>query len=85
MSDIGPGAARFGVVVLRSGAEVLTSAGTRPPEVEEIGTLAEILELQPKDDGTSDLLSVGSRRFAVCRKLFLALFVCETLLGMVAG
>ena len=67
LTDIadGPAGARFGVVVLRSGSEVLTPSGNAPPEVEDIGTLAEILELQAKDDGTSDLLSVGSRRFHI--------------------
>jgi Lon protease-like protein len=61
-----PGGARFGVVVLRSGTEALNPrvpAGV--PDVEEVGTVAEILELEPKDDGTSDLLSVGSRRFRI--------------------
>jgi uncharacterized protein len=35
------------------------------PDVEEIGTLAEIIELEPRDDGTSDVLAVGSRRFRI--------------------
>jgi uncharacterized protein len=61
-----PGGARFGVVVLRSGTEaVQPHTATGPPDVEDIGTLAEILELEPREDGTSDLLSVGSRRFRV--------------------
>lgn len=62
-----PGGARFGVVALRSGSEVLAPsahAGAMP-DVEEIGTLAEILEVQLQDDGSSQLLSVGSRRFRV--------------------
>lgn len=65
-----PGGACFGVVALRSGAEA-RGEGTveRGPDVEEIGTLAEILELEPRDDGTSDLLSVGSRRFRIGRLL----------------
>jgi uncharacterized protein len=68
LSDIAaaPGGARFGVVALRSGSEALsrhTHAG--PPDVEDVGTLAEILELEAQDDGTSDLLSVGSRRFRI--------------------
>ena len=61
-----PGGARFGVVALRSGSEARTE-WTRDDgaDVEAIGTLAEILELEPRDDGTSDLLSVGSRRFRI--------------------
>lgn len=58
--------ARFGVVALRSGTEALNpQLQEAVPDVAEIGTLAEILEIQLKDDGTSDLLSVGSRRFRV--------------------
>jgi uncharacterized protein len=61
-----PTGARFGVVALRSGTEALTphTAGDLP-DVAEIGTLAEILEVEERDDGTSDLLSVGSQRFQV--------------------
>ena len=56
----------FGVVALRSGTEaanpgVLDGA----PDVEPVGTLAEILELDRKPDGTADLLSVGTRRFVI--------------------
>jgi Lon protease-like protein len=61
-----PGGARFGVVALRSGTEALsphTPIGA--PDVEDVGTLAEILELEDQEDGTSDLLSVGSRRFRI--------------------
>lgn len=60
----------FGVVALRSGTEAVIpgTTGSRP-EVEEIGTLAEILEVDTKPDGTSDVLSVGSRRFRVVRLL----------------
>jgi Lon protease-like protein len=61
-----PDGARFGVVALRSGTETLDihgSAGT--PDVATIGTLAEILEIERKEDGSSDVLSVGSRRFVV--------------------
>jgi uncharacterized protein len=70
LDDIGeaPGGGCFGVVALRSGSEA-RSERTRDsePDVEPIGTLAEILELEPRPDGTSDLLSVGSRRFRVIR------------------
>jgi hypothetical protein len=60
-----PGPARFGVVALRSGTETLTSHGDTGPDVESIGTLAEILEVRTGDAGTSDVLSVGSRRFHI--------------------
>jgi Lon protease-like protein len=56
----------FGVVALRSGSEAGSSA---PPDVVGVGTLAEILEVEPYDDGASDLLTVGSRRFRVRRLL----------------
>jgi Lon protease-like protein len=63
-----PGGARFGVAALRSGTEVRTRGAIDDgPDVEPIGTLAEILELEPRDDGTSDLLSIGSRRFRIDR------------------
>jgi uncharacterized protein len=61
-----PGGSRFGVVALRSGTETLDAdvpGGT--PDLAGIGTVAEILEVQRKPDGTSDVLSVGSRRFHV--------------------
>ena len=61
-----PSGARFGVVALRSGSEALVPHTEHAaPDVEEIGTLAEILEVEAKDDGTSDVLSVGSRRFRI--------------------
>jgi hypothetical protein len=61
-----PGGACFGVVALRSGTEAVTKGTVEDgPDVEPVGTLAEILELEPRDDGTSDLLSVGSRRFHI--------------------
>jgi len=61
-----PDGARFGVVALRSGTETLTAHGSPDtPDVEMIGTLAEILEVELQEDGSSDVLSVGSRRFRV--------------------
>jgi Lon protease-like protein len=60
------GSARFGVVGLRSGTETTTGEGpAEPPDVATVGTLAEILEVQQQEDGSSDVLSVGSRRFQV--------------------
>ena len=61
-----PDGARFGVVALRSGTETLDARGPGgPPDVAAVGTIAEILEVQRKPDGSSDVLSVGSRRFRV--------------------
>jgi Lon protease-like protein len=64
-----PAGPRFGVVALRSGIEVesvrAAPADRAGPDVETIGTLAEILEIEPRGDGTFDVLSVGSRRFAI--------------------
>lgn len=63
-TSAGPGS--FGVVALRTGTEAASGpAGNGAPDVVEIGTLAEILEVEPHPDGTSDLLSVGSRRFRI--------------------
>jgi Lon protease-like protein len=62
----GPGQSAFGIIALRSGGEVdLTPPGGAPPDIAEVGTLAEILEVEPFDDGASDLLTVGSRRFRI--------------------
>jgi Lon protease-like protein len=61
-----PDGASFGVVALRSGTEARTRhTRENALDVEEIGTLAEILEVETADDGTSDVLSVGSRRFRI--------------------
>jgi len=61
-----PGGARFGVVALRSGAEARSDwTLDEGPDVEPVGTLAEVLELEPREDGSSDLLSIGSRRFRI--------------------
>lgn len=61
-----PAGARFGVVALRSGSETLGPDGSDGlPDVAAIGTLAEILDVERKPDGSSDVLSVGSQRFRV--------------------
>lgn len=68
LDDLGSSSdgARFGVVGLRSGTETLTGNGPNaPPDVATIGTMAEILEVQRQEDGSSEVLSVGSRRFEV--------------------
>ncbi|MBV9594856.1 MAG: LON peptidase substrate-binding domain-containing protein [Actinobacteria bacterium] len=53
----------FGVIAVLAGSEV-ASART-DPSVASVGTLAEIVELEPHDDGRFDLLTIGSRRFRV--------------------
>jgi Lon protease-like protein len=64
--DEAAGSPSFGVVALRSGTETQATSGSPDvPEVEKIGTIAEIIEVETADDGTSDLLSVGSRRFRI--------------------
>ena len=51
---------RFGVVAIRSGHEV----GARDlPELHRVGCVAELVEVQPHADGTSDLVAVGRERF----------------------
>jgi Lon protease-like protein len=61
-----PAGARFGVLALRSGSETLGPDGSDGlPDVAAIGTLAEILDVERKPDGSSDVLSVGSQRFRV--------------------
>jgi Lon protease-like protein len=63
-----PGSASFGVVALLRGTEVeLPGTAHIPPELAGVGTLAEILEVEPNEDGSSGLLTVGSRRFQLHR------------------
>lgn len=67
-SESGPDA--FGIVALRSGTEAGTPGSDGSgPGIAEVGTLAEILEVAPYDDGASDLLTVGSRRFRILELL----------------
>jgi Lon protease-like protein len=61
----GPGTASFGIVSLTRGSEVGTNGVDQEPEFAGIGTVAEVLEVQPYDDGATDLLTVGSRRFRI--------------------
>jgi uncharacterized protein len=63
-----PQAARhFGVVALTSGLEVDTGLNEAQPRLADVGTLAEILEVHPADDGTVRLLTGGGRRFRIER------------------
>jgi Lon protease-like protein len=61
----GPGTPSFGIVALTRGSEVGTEGVDQEPEFASVGTVAEVLEVQPYEDGASDLLTVGSRRFRI--------------------
>jgi Lon protease-like protein len=63
ISDEHGGLGAFGVVALRTGTEAARHDSA--PDVADIGTIAEILEVDTHDDGTSDVLAIGSRRFTV--------------------
>ena len=59
------GSNAFGVVALTAGVEVESALIAQRPEFAEIGTLAEIMEVEQAPDGTAAVLAVGSRRFRV--------------------
>jgi Lon protease-like protein len=63
------GPRRFGVVALRRGGEVGNHWDQDEPDLMEVGTVAEILEIKRYDDGASDLLTVGSSRFRLVRTI----------------
>ncbi|MDP9117367.1 MAG: LON peptidase substrate-binding domain-containing protein [Actinomycetota bacterium] len=64
----GPGNASFGVVALRRGTEaLLPNAPADVPDLVAVGTVAEIVEVEANDDGTQNVLAVGSRRFSLGR------------------
>lgn len=54
----------FGVVAIRSGHEV---GSGRVPALYAVGCVAELLEVQRHEDGTSDLVAVGRERFRLMR------------------
>jgi len=59
-----PGGARaFGVVALKDGGPPDQGGHVREVGLSAIGTLAEVIEVEPYPDGRSDLLTIGSRRF----------------------
>lgn len=63
-----PGGSRsFGIVGLTRGSEVGAHGTEGEPEFSEVGTVAEIAEIHPYEDGASDLMTVGSRRFRIRR------------------
>jgi uncharacterized protein len=53
--------APFGVVLIREGREV----GPVPTTLARVGTMAEIRESHPFDDGRFDILAVGTERFVI--------------------
>jgi Lon protease-like protein len=67
----------FGVVAVRrdsladaiepaeAGSSAERAALEHDPALAAVGTLAEIIEVEPYEDGRSDLLTIGSRRFRV--------------------
>lgn len=69
LADVTEGEAprRFGVVALLAGLEVDSGLDDSTPRFAPVGTVAEILELHPLPDGSSNLLTGGSQRFRVHR------------------
>jgi Lon protease-like protein len=62
----GPQPATFGIVAVHKGTDVgWPGTGGAGPQIADVGTLAEILDVTLYDDGASDLLAVGSRRFRI--------------------
>ncbi|MDQ2751341.1 MAG: LON peptidase substrate-binding domain-containing protein [Actinomycetota bacterium] len=62
----GPGSGAFGIVALHKGTILgWPGSGQAEPEFADVGTLAEILDVTHYDDGASDVLTVGSRRFRI--------------------
>lgn len=61
------GPRRFGVPTLLAGPEVETGSAHGEPELAEIGTVAEILEVRPQPDTTIAVLAGGSSRFRIER------------------
>jgi uncharacterized protein len=57
----------FGVPALLAGPEVATRFDEAPPQLAQVGTIAEILEVDPQPDGTFEVLTGGSRRFRIDR------------------
>jgi uncharacterized protein len=63
--DDGP--RRFGVPTLLAGAEVELGSEESDPQLADVGTVAEILEVHPQPDGTIAVLTGGSSRFRIER------------------
>jgi Lon protease-like protein len=71
LSDVtAPGGShRFGLVMLTRGIEIGTWNVLGEPEFADIGTVAQILEVHPYENGSSDLYLGGCERFRVLRRL----------------
>ena len=56
-----------GVETIQPGAGIESPAGPGGParSLAAVGTVAEIVEVEPYEDGRSDLLTIGSRRFRI--------------------
>lgn len=63
------GADSFGVVALLSGIEVDTRVHSAVPHLAEVGTLAQILEVETLPDATISVLTGGTTRFRIERLL----------------
>lgn len=59
----------FGVVALTAGLEVDNGLDETAPQVAQVGTLAELIEVEQIVDGSFIVLGVGSRRFRIVRLL----------------
>ncbi len=59
----------FGVPALLAGPEVDSGFDEAAPQLAEVGTIAEILEVHPQPDGTYEVLTGGSSRFRIDRVL----------------
>jgi uncharacterized protein len=57
----------FGVPTLLSGPEVDSGLDDATPQLAEIGTVADILEVHPQPDGTFSVLTGGTDRFHIDR------------------
>jgi hypothetical protein len=57
----------FGVPTLLSGPEVDSGLDDATPQLADIGTVAEVLEVHPQPDGTFSILTGGTDRFRIDR------------------
>jgi hypothetical protein len=59
----------FGVPALLAGPEVDSGFDQAAPQLADVGTIAEILEVHPQPDGTFEVLTGGSSRFRIDKLL----------------
>lgn len=57
----------FGVPTLLSGPEVDSGLDDAAPQLADVGTVAEVLEVHPQPDGTFSILTGGTDRFRIDR------------------